>query len=296
VQSVSFFPGTGHLLLSASLDGKCKVWDVALDSSSGAGPVRRTYAGHGAGVRDARFRPTDGLRFASASFDRRVLVWDTETGACVANVGDGSVPYSAVWHPTDPHVILTACGSRKIVQYDTRAGGKEVMNYDQHLGPVNTVTFFDEGRKFVSTSDDKKLLVWELNTPAPIKYIADPTLHAIPAVALHPSGAFFVGQSMDNTLVVYACGDKVGRVVKKTFKGHVTAGFACQPAISPDGHFLASGDGEGTTWMWDWKTGRLLSKLVKAHEDGPAIGAAWHPLKPSWVATCGWDGLIKLWD
>ena len=28
VQSVQFFPGTGHLLLSGSMDTKVKVWDV----------------------------------------------------------------------------------------------------------------------------------------------------------------------------------------------------------------------------------------------------------------------------
>ncbi len=28
-------------------------------------------------------------------------------------------------------------------------------------------------------------------------------MHAIPAVAMHPDGENFVGQSMDNTLVVY---------------------------------------------------------------------------------------------
>ncbi len=170
-----------------------------------------------------------------------------------------------------------------------------VLEYDHHLSAVNTLTFFDEGRRFISTSDDKKVLVWDYNTPVPIKYIADPSLHAVSAVAMHPDGTNLACQSMDNTIIAYHTGEKVGRNAKKLFKGHVAAGFACQPSFSADGHFLVTGDGEGTLHFYDWRNGRVLSKL-KAHADGPAIGTAWHPSEPSLVASCGWDGVIKLWD
>ena len=41
---------------------------------------------------------------------------------------------------------------------------------------------------------------------------------------------------------------------------------------------------------------RLQVRRFRAHDSGPCINAEWHPLEPSWVATCGWDGMIKLWD
>ncbi len=34
---------------------------------------------------------------------------------------------------------------------------------------------------------------------------------------------------------------------------------------------------------------------TQAH-DKVCIGAAWHPLESSKVATCSWDGLIKYWE
>lgn len=46
------------------------------------------------------------------------------------------------------------------MQWDIRSG-EAVQEYDRHLGAVNTITFVDENRRFVSTSDDKSLRVWE---------------------------------------------------------------------------------------------------------------------------------------
>lgn len=72
-------------------------------------------------------------------------------------------------------------------QYDVRSG-EVVQQYDRHLGAVNTVTFVDNNRRFVSTSDDKSLRVWEWDIPVDFKYLADPSLHSMPAVTLSPNG------------------------------------------------------------------------------------------------------------
>ena len=45
-------------------------------------------------------------------------------------------------------------------QWDIRSG-EIVQEYDRHLGAVNTITFVDQNRRFVSSSDDKSLRVWE---------------------------------------------------------------------------------------------------------------------------------------
>ena len=93
--------------------------------------------------------------------------------------------------------------------------------------------------------------------------------------------------------LIYSAGDRVALNRKKHFAGHVTAGYACQNSFSPDGRHLASGDGEGALWFWEWRTGRFEKKL-RVHSGGPCIGAVWHPLRPSTMATCGWDGVIAL--
>ena len=170
-----------------------------------------------------------------------------------------------------------------------------LLEYDTHLGPVNTVTFFDGGRRFMSTSDDKRVIVWDYGTPVPIKEFQDPSLHAVSAATLHPGGGFVTGQSQDNTLVTYAVGERSGRALKKSFKGHTASGYACQPCYSPDGQFLASGDGDGTLWFWQWSSCRVLKSIPRAHANGPATGFDWHPLEPATAVSSGWDGVICLW-
>ena len=87
---------------------------------------------------------------------------------------------------------------------------------------MNTITFVDENRRFVTTSDDKTIRAWDFDIPVVIKYIAEPHMHSMPAVTLHPSSKFsplgrfarahalrptdryFAAQSLDNQILVYS--------------------------------------------------------------------------------------------
>ena len=288
--AIRFFPGSGHLLLSAGLDAKVKIWDVGT-----TGKCMRTYLGHEKGVRDICFT-NDGRKFLTTGYDKRIKLWDTETGQVVRTLSSGKMlGYCVKFHPDEDkqNLVLAGCSDKKIYQFDTETGDI-VQEYNEHLGAVNSITFLDENRRFVSSSDDKSLRVWDFGIPVQIKYIADPTMHSMPSVCASPDGSHFVGQSLDNTIMVYSTKERFKINRKKTFKGHNNAGYACQVNFSPDGRFVFSGDGEGRCFFWDWKTTRIFRKM-KCHQ-GVCMGAEWHPLEKSKVATCGWDGLIKYWD
>ncbi|KAI3909405.1 hypothetical protein MKW98_007929 [Papaver atlanticum] len=239
VSAIRFFPKQGHLLLSAGMDSKVKIWDV-----HNSGKCMRTYMGHGKAVRDISFS-NDGTKFSSAGYDKNIKYWDTETGQVIS----------------------------------TFSTGKITQEYDQHWGAVNIITFVDDNRRFVTSSDDKSLRVWEFGIPVVIKYISEPHMHSMPAISLHPNSNWLAAQSLDNKILIYSTRERFQLNKKKMFAGHIVAGMLCLEMVS------------GKCWFWNWKTCKV-SRTLKCHE-GVCIGVEWHPLEQSKVATCGWDGLIK---
>uniref|UniRef100_A0A5K3EP66 Pre-mRNA-processing factor 17 n=1 Tax=Mesocestoides corti TaxID=53468 RepID=A0A5K3EP66_MESCO len=289
VSAIRLFPRSGHLLLSAGMDSKIKLWELYHDRR-----LIRSYIGHRQAVRDVTFNLT-GTQFLSASYDRFIKLWDTETGKCSGQFSLKKVAYCVKFNPDEDkqHLFLAGCADKKILCYDVRSG-EVVQQYDRHLGAVNTVTFVDNNRRFVSTSDDKSLRVWEWDIPVDFKYLADPSLHSMPAVTLSPNGKYLLCQSLDNQIVVFNVFAGFKRMRKKLFRGHTVSGYACQTDMSPDLRYIVSGDGDGLIYLWEWKTTRLLTKW-KAH-DSVCIDLAWLPHETSKVVSAGWDGVIKLWD
>jgi pre-mRNA-processing factor 17 len=288
VHCIELFPKYGHLLLSGSMDHTVRIWDVYKEKK-----CQRIYEGHSGAIRGINFS-NDGRQFLTCSFDRFIHLWDTETGQSIQSFTNRRVPYCIKFYPEDNNQFIIGDSNNMIVQFDTRS--KEIVQeYNHHLQAVNSVTFVDDNKRFVSTSDDKKILIWEWGIPVPIKYISEPSMHSMPSVTLHPSGGFFAGQSLNNQIDVYTARDKFKLCRKKVFRGHSNAGYACQIGFSPNGQYLMSGDGEGKICFWDWKSTKMYKKL-KAHDHGPCMGAIWHPIEPSKVISCGWDGTIKYWD
>lgn len=70
--------------------------------------------------------------------------------------------------------------------------------------------------------------------PVDMKYIADPTMHSMPAVTPSPNQKWLACQSMDNKIVIFSALNRFKMNRKKTFTGHMVAGYACGLDFSPD--------------------------------------------------------------
>ena len=147
----------------------------------------------------------------------------------VQTVKSAAMFYCATLHPepAKENVVLAGASDKKIYQYDLNSGDM-VQEYHYHLGAVNTISYIEENRMFVSTADDKTIRVWELGVPVQVKAIADPSMHSMPAAAYHPGGKFICFQSLDSQIVTYGTNGKFRVNKKKVFKGHLVGGNACQ--------------------------------------------------------------------
>lgn len=289
ISVAKFFPKHGHFILSASFDTTVKLWDVYNTRS-----VVQTYSGHSAAVKDICFN-NDGTHFLSAGFDARIRFWDTEYGKVVNTFNVQKHPYCVRINPDEDrqHLFLNASMNSKIEQYDLRSNEK-VVQYDDHSGPVNTLLFVDNNKKFVSCGDDKKILMWEFGVPVIIRNINEPQVQSITTTALHPSGDYFVAQTADNKIVVFDVKASSLRLVRgKKFMGHFSAGYAIGTTFSPNGKYLFSGDQDGRLFSWDWKTAAPV-QVFKGHNN-VCIGIDWHPNEPAMMLSCSWDKTIKLW-
>ena len=94
----------------------------------------RTFLGHAKGVRDITFN-NDGTRFLSASYDRYVKLWDTETGQCISKFSNRKIPYVVKFNPDadKQHMFLAGCNDKKIIQVralvsrcDMQSGAREI--------------------------------------------------------------------------------------------------------------------------------------------------------------------------
>lgn len=287
VSVIRLAPNYGHLLLSGSHDSTVKIWEV-----NGKRRCIQTWNAHEKGVKDVNFSD-DRMKIITCGYDRYTRVFDTETGKCLGSYSKKQTPFCCVFSPQDSNVFLVGQSDKKVMQWDMRTE-KPVQEYDRHLGAVNTITFIDETKKFVTTSDDKSIRVWEFGIGAELKYLAEPHMHAIAHVTKSHDGNWLLCQSADNQIIVYSIKDKFRVNRKKIFKGHNTTGYSIGVTLSPDGKWVASGNSDGSLIFWDWKSTSIFKKLI-AHS-AASVGCLWHPIDSSKVVSCSWDGTIKLWD
>ncbi|HUI42832.1 MAG TPA: WD40 repeat domain-containing protein, partial [Terriglobia bacterium] len=273
VQSAAFSP-TGRLILTASIDGTARLWDVLTGKE-----VRRFDCGRA--VTSAVFSP-DEKKVLTGTHDGTVQLWDASSGKeilrlTVLGASRADLPIAVAFSP-DGSEILT--GSRKTAQlWDSRTGA-EIRRFEGHAYPINAVAFSPDGRLVLTGSNDKTARVWEAGSGKELRRLEERgrgDSQGILSVAFSPDGSRILTGSEDRTARLWdtATGglllvlpaeserlklDEMGQAVgMESSEGHHSQ--VTSVAFSPDGRLLLTGDWDRAARLWDAGTGKQIRKL-----------------------------------
>jgi WD40 repeat protein/DNA-binding SARP family transcriptional activator len=196
--------------------------------------------------------------------------------------------------------IAFAPDGRTLALGGDRAGGAPVLvdiasgavtrpRTGGHDDGFGTLAFDPEGKRILTAGNDRRAIVWDARTRAPLLELR------------HPGDDQFndtvAAWSPDGTMVATASGGKV--VLWRAADGAPVRTVAADPefvqavAFSPDGTLLAAaGSGERFTTLWEVASGRLVGRL---RHPTYVVAVRFDPQGRT-LATAATDGTVRLWD
>jgi eukaryotic-like serine/threonine-protein kinase len=253
-----------------------KVWDAQ------SGRELVTLNGHTDHVTTIVFSP-DGKQIAGGSSKGEVKGWDAESGAHLFTLGGHGCRVKRIAYSPDGKRIASGDEDGMVKVWDA-IGKKELHTLKGHARQVYGVAFSPDGRRLATGSLDALVKVWDAEDGREIATLKG-----------HVSGVWRVAFSLDGkrlfssdleTMKVWDPDNGQEALVRPL------AGFG-KVAYSPDGRWVAGGDGDGTVRVSDLHSGEgvlILKGHVKAVTD-----VAFSP-DGRRLASGSADQTVKVWE
>lgn len=244
----------------------------------------------------------DSTQFLSGGYDKYVRLTDVMTGKVISSYKHEALIGCVKYHPVQNNVFVSCQDelNKDMLAWDIRM--KEPINvFTNRQGRIQTFEFINNGEQIVTSNVvnrmkviDKSLIVREFSTTEDISnqvYVGSASFNDIKA---HPDGKYFLAQSNSDFIACFSTKYPFKMKKKKQFKLHHTQGYPIKFDISPDGNIIASGSNNGDVYLYNWLSGKLVLKFKNFHH--PCIDISYHPMLPTVMATCSWNGEMSIWE
>ncbi|KAL9952484.1 hypothetical protein ACROYT_G039747 [Oculina patagonica] len=293
VNCVRWNPAESNLLLSASMEHVVSVWDT----NKGRACTRRLTC-HTEAVKDSRWSLC-GSQVLSCGYDKTARLFNLETGQEIKSFPHKNYVTSVQFHPTEPALFLAGTFKSAILCWDTRTGNV-ASTYSAFFGQVQDIAFLPGGEEFISAAEvvrrnstDKGIMVWDFRSTAILSNQTYQEAFTCTCLKVHPTESHFVAQSNGDYIALFSTRKPYKLNKFKRYEGHKVSGYHIGCDFSPDGRIVSSGSADGKIFFYDHFTSRVI-RTLDAHS-APCMNVAYHPTLPSCVASCGWDGKVKVW-
>jgi WD40 repeat protein len=268
VHCVAFSPD-GKYLASAGgavQPGEVKVWNVTTGQAVHTlthilrGP--NTFPGHETQVWCVAFSP-DGQRLASGGFDRRICLWDVQTGQMQLTIsGHKRTVFGVAFSPDGR--LLASCGGEPTLRGDGElklwngVTGQEIGELRGNAHGVWCLAFSPDGRRLATGDNDENVKLWDVASGQELLALRG-SRQMIRAVVFSPDGHRLYSCGHDGNVRVWDAtplGDNEDEGCL-TLRGH--SGQVGSVAFHPqDPTLVGSTDKDGFVKLWNTQTGKCL--------------------------------------
>jgi WD40 repeat protein len=310
------YDSVGKRIISASDDKSIRIWDSCTGKQLG-----EAFIGHKNGVKFASFSP-NGKEFVSTSWDGTIRIWNILKGEHF-KIRQSMVDY-AIFSPNGENILSAGA---TVIFYDIKTrkkikefvgvkaslskDGKFVVSayYDNdiRLSELYTIKiktrnigghcrkafyaiYSPDGKKIVSATSNKFLMIWNAETGIHIKSLKFKSIH-VSHMSFNTDGNLLIISSWGLSIDVWDLKNERMMVYCR----HSTS--ISSAIFSPDGKNIVSASMDGVIKVWDYYTGEQIGESMNAytHRVYSHVFVAYNPDGSQFLSSAG-DGTIRIWN
>ncbi|TYZ66415.1 hypothetical protein PybrP1_001311 [[Pythium] brassicae (nom. inval.)] len=245
------------------------------------------FESHSSAVIHVAYAPSVSDRFATASRDCTIRVWDASDYSIVAKsfVSSAGSP-TCLQYSLD---VLLSGWTDGSVRCHSADSGEHVWSIDNaHTGGVTALVLSHNQRFIVSAGVGGDVRVWDIRKRDLVSHLKEHSM-AVTSLALYEDDLHVLSCSRDRSIL---CWDLRS---ERRLSSHIQRmGGINTVALSADQKLVLSAGQEKRISFWDLRVDSPVRVIQKAHDEEATCIAVAHGLGV--FATGGNDRVVKLWD